>query len=182
MNKARTVPLCIVVILVATASFAGKRVCNEKNNWNEVWKRSCLDEQAQHVLEHASSMTLMSLDPTLRSPKLFARLTESLSYRHFRYWRLLGQTNVSDAATRQKIAAAVETAVRDFSGWRASCFNPRHAIRVTSGSQTYDFVICYECGSLECYSGERKLGSVCMSGSSRTLDALLTAAHIKLAK
>jgi hypothetical protein len=182
MNRARTVQLCIVLILVATASFAAKRACNEKNNWNEAWKRSCLDEQAQRVLEQASSMTLMSLDPTLRSPKFFARLKESLSYRHFRGWRLLGQTNVDDPATRKKIAAGIETAVRDFTGWRASCFNPRHAVRVTSGSQTYDFVICYECGSLECYSGERELGSVCMSGSSRTLDALLTAAHIKLAK
>jgi hypothetical protein len=182
MNRARPLKLCVLLVFAATASLLAKRVCNEKNNWNEAWKKSCLDQQAQHVLEHASSMTVMSLDPTLRSPNFFSRLTENLSYRHFRGWRLLGQTNISDAATRKRVAASVETAVRNFTGWRANCFNPRHAVRVTSGSQTYDFVICYECGSLQCYSGERDVGSVCMSGSPRSLDALLTGAHIKLAK
>jgi hypothetical protein len=184
MNRARGIRLAIPLVLVAAASVASaKRVCNEKNNWNEAWKRSCLDTQAQHVLENASSMTVMSLDPTLRSPNFFARLSESLSYRHSLGWRLLGQTTVKDAATRKRVAASIEGAVRNFNGWRATCFNPRHAVRVTNGSQTYDFIICYECGSLECYSGERQVGrSVSISGSSHMLDALLTAAHIKLAK
>jgi hypothetical protein len=183
MNRARAVRLAILALLVATASTAtARRVCNEKNNWNAAWKRSCLDDQAQRVLERASSMTVMSIEPTLLSPNFFARLSESFSYRHFLGWRLLGQTTVNDAATRKRVAASIESAVRNFNGWRATCFNPRHAVRVTSGTQTYDFVICYECGSLECYSGERELGSVCISGSSRTLNALLTAAHIKLAK
>jgi hypothetical protein len=184
MNRARSLSIGVLALLVFVVPCTlAKRACNEKNNWNEAWKRSCLDDEAQRILEHASTMTVMSLDPTLRSPNFFARLSESLCYRHFGGWRLLGQTTVEDAATRKRVAASIESAVRDFNGWRATCFNPRHAVRVTSGSQTYDFIICYECGSLECYSGERQVGrSVSISGSPRMLNALLTAAHIKLAK
>src|SRR5205809_7601186 len=106
-----------------------------------------IPSDAKRVLENTSSMTLMSLDPTLRSPNVFARVTESLSYRHFHGWRLLGQINIDDAATRKKVVASVERAVHDFNGWIAACFKPRHALHVTSGTQTYDFVICYECSS-----------------------------------
>ena len=138
--------------------------------------------EAKRILENASGMILMSLDPTLRSPNIMARATESLSYRHFRGWRLLGQTNINDPVTRRKVSVSVERSVRDFDGLIAACFNPRHALRVTSGTQTYDFIICYECHSMEIYSGDHELPGVALTGSSEPLDKVLQAAHVKQAK
>ena len=174
--------LSFLLLSVAVTPSGAQRVCNPKTHRNDVWKRACLDEDAQHALEHPSRMTVMSLDPTGHSANLFARIGESLAYRHFHHFRLLGQATVTDSATRKRVAASVESAVRDFNGLRAFCFNPRHVVRVTSGSQTYDFVICYECSSFQYFSGERELGSISISGSSRTLDAILTAAHVPIAK
>lgn len=171
--------VCLLFLALAASPLA---IAKDRANWNTAWKPTRIDPQAQHALDNPSSMTLFSIDPSFRSPNAFLRFLEDISYRHLHWWRVLGQVNISETATQKRVATSIERAVHDFNGWRALCFNPRHAVRVTSGSQTYDFVICYECSSLEVFAGDRQLGSVSMSGSSRMLDELLKAAHIKLAK
>jgi hypothetical protein len=36
-------------------------------------------------------------------------------------------------------------------GPAANCFEPHHALRVTSGSQTFELVICFSCNEVEVY-------------------------------
>ena len=38
----------------------------------------------------------------------------------------------------------------------ASCFNPRHAIRATDNTGTYDVLLCFECGRAGNLFAERK--------------------------
>jgi len=138
--------------------------------------------EAKRALENPSSMVLVSIDPVLIQPTLFNRLTERISHRHFHGWPMLGETPIADRATQKKIASAIEAGVQNFNGWMAACFNPRHGVRVTSGSVEYDFVICYECNQTYIYAGDRKLAGLGGSGSSSSLDASLRTAHIKQAK
>jgi hypothetical protein len=58
---------------------------------------------------------------------------------------ILGKVDVSDAAQRRQIVAAMKNAVRSSTESPAACFIPRHAIRTTKGSDVIDVVICFQC-------------------------------------
>jgi hypothetical protein len=46
----------------------------------------------------------------------------------------------------QGIVYAVNSAIRDASGRQgARCFLPRHVLRITSGGETVDVLLCFEC-------------------------------------
>ena len=133
-----------------------------------------LPEVAQ-ALESASSITLLSLDPNIQDARPFTK--------KFHHYRVLGQTDVTDLGSQERVATAIKNAVRDFNGLSAACFNPRHGVRiVTPQGTTYDFVICFECNSVAIYEGEERVPNVGITGSSAPLDELLRAAKIKLAE
>jgi hypothetical protein len=96
-------------------------------------------EKARKALRDAESFELLSIDPERqRSPPAG----------HFHGYKVLGKTKVEDAAGRAELVTALEkgaTEGRD----PAHCFNPRHAIRVTSGDKTSDFLICFECSQVK---------------------------------
>jgi hypothetical protein len=51
---------------------------------------------------------------------------------------------------KQAVAALKDAVSRGTSGVVSMCLNnPRHALRFASGGNTYDILICYECGQLE---------------------------------
>jgi TPR repeat protein len=68
-------------------------------------------------------------------------------------------------------------------GLESACLiNPRHALRVISGGNTYDILICYECGQLELYKNDQRLqfsGSI--GGKPETLNRLLQQRGVPLA-
>ncbi|TWT75927.1 hypothetical protein Pla123a_27120 [Posidoniimonas polymericola] len=39
------------------------------------------------------------------------------------------------------------------------CFNPRHGVRITSGDQSLDIAICFECEQIYSYRGDEQIGS-----------------------
>ncbi len=134
---------------------------------------SLLPEVAQS-LETSSKITLFSLDPDIQPARLFAK--------KFHGYRVLGQTDVTDHISRERVAATITNAIRDFNGLVAACFNPRHGVRIiTPQGTTYDFVICFECNSVAIYEGEKSLPGVSITGTSKPLDDLLRVAKIKLA-
>ena len=64
----------------------------------------------------------------------------------------------------------------------ASCFNPRHGLRITSGGHVYDFLLCYECQGIVVFRDGKEVVYRSASGSSVVLNALLTEAKVPLAK
>jgi hypothetical protein len=125
------------------------------------------------ILRNAESFELFSLDPDQRNqPKEGS----------FQSWKILGSTKL-DAATRAKVLAALEKGVSESDGTVAGCFNPRHGIRATSGGQTVELVICFECMSASTYlNGTLGKGFLLTPSPRQTFDAALKQANVPLPK
>jgi hypothetical protein len=137
-------------------------------------------EQAQqtkelsHGLEsfhHATEWTIFSLDVReIRNP---AQGDVEL----FHNWPVLGTTTVStNAALRESIVALDACS----EGLSASCFEPRHGIRVVNAGETFDLLICYHCSSAVVFSKESvvarfgfMLRDSTLRPSSNAIDAVL---------
>jgi len=128
---------------------------------------------ALRLLAKADSFELFSLDPDE-----LARVEKG----GFHGWRVLGQTTIKNKATRQRLIKALEKGVNDNDGSAAGCFNPRHGIRVKRGKTTADFVICYECLSMEVYIDGKKGGALTTRAPERVLNKVLKDRKVPLPK
>jgi hypothetical protein len=99
----------------------------------------------------------------------------------FHGYRILGQVSISTASDRQRVAEAIRLAVLSHFD-QTSCFDPRHALRVSDGHNSYDLLISYECGNLEIFAGDELVAETGMGSSPRALDSILRAANVPLAK
>jgi hypothetical protein len=101
--------------------------------------------------------------------------------RWFHDYRIIGQVLVADPVQRRRVAAVVRHAAQTYTGDTKCIFRPRHAVRLSSGSKTYDFLICFECSQMEVYSGEQFITKLSIGGSPEALNRILHAAHIRIA-
>jgi hypothetical protein len=69
----------------------------------------------------------------------------------FHGFQELGRQEITESQVRKNLADALYTAVNDYHGPAAGCFNPRHGIHLLYGGQTVDLVICFECYQVQCY-------------------------------
>jgi hypothetical protein len=99
----------------------------------------------------------------------------------FHGYRILGQVSLPTATDRQRVSEAIRLAVLSHFD-QASCFDPRHALRVSDGRNSYDLLMSYECGNLEIFVGDELVAETGIGGSSRALDSILRAANVPLAK
>lgn len=97
------------------------------------------------------------------------------------YFKILGETELDKKRTITAINA-FKTAISNWDGVIAMCFNPRHAIRIAAHNHTYDFLLCYECHQLSVYEDDKPLCGLGATGSPEVLNNLLTTAGIPLAK
>jgi len=125
------------------------------------------------ILRNAESFELFSLNPDLRSKPEDGG---------FHGWKVLGSTKL-DAATRAKVRAALEQGVSESDGTVAGCFIPRHGIRATSGGQTVELVICFECMSASTYlNGTQGKGFLLTRSPQPTFNEVLQQAKVPLPK
>jgi hypothetical protein len=126
------------------------------------------------ALEGAQTFELLSLSPEhLSEPPADA----------FHRWKVLGTTKVTDPAVRTRLISALKQGVAEnVDGMVASCFNPRHGLRITANGQTTDFVICFECLQVEMHAGGVKSSFLTMSSPQPEFDQVLKSAGIPLAK
>ena len=135
-----------------------------------------LPDKVKEALDKAESFDLYSLDP-MRGKG------DKVPEGGFQGYKVLGKTTVKDADTRKKLVAALEKGIAQNKGEAAGCFNPRHGIRVTHESNTYDLVICFECFSAEVYDGDKKDGSFLLTISPQPVfNKVLTDAKVPLPK
>ena|ERR1700734_181303 len=132
-----------------------------------------LPSEAADALHASSKVILYSLEP-------WSLATTNDNTLH--HYKILGQVTLDgkDAATAITV---FESAIskKEHLG-HATCFDPRHALRVTVNSQTYDFLLCYACGYLYVYHGDKVIAMLDAGGSPTVLNSLLTAAKIPLSK
>ena len=160
-----------------------------------------LPAEAVAALKSGTKYVLFSLEPPSASgkePQLNPKMTaEEVAKELERFaaevrlkpeeghhgYKILGSSELIEAASRASAVSAITDAVRDFHGGVALCFEPRHSLRVVSAEgTTYDFVACFECSQVAVYRGKERIGLAGMTGLQKPLDDLLTAAKVPLAK
>ena len=119
-------------------------------------------------------MTLYSIDPDSQKPR-------SPGDWLFHGYSVLGETVVADAAARQHVAQEIQQAVAASDGPPYMCFNPRHGVRVTRDSTTFDFLICFECDAIYTFVGDVRIDAIALHGSGTSMNNILRAAKIPIA-
>ena len=129
--------------------------------------RAAIPYRAARALHHADQYELLSLFPISTSGG-----TKPQFHRH----NILGQASITDPAIRKRLNAALEGGAKQGND-PYLCFNPRHGIRVTRGSDVTDFVICFECHQVEIWINQQRAGGFLTSGSPQAVfDEVLTSA------
>jgi hypothetical protein len=130
-----------------------------------------LPPAAKDVLERAEKMELFSLHPERPD----GEVKEA-----FRGWKVLGKTEVADAATRKRLAEAFVKGVSEYKEGPAKCFNPRHGVRATVGGKTAEFVICFECYQARVTAGGKDELVLVSRSPAAAFDAVLRKAGVAL--
>ena len=126
------------------------------------------------AIANDSGLIFYSIDPSERPTTIpHAAL--------FHEWPILGQTVLNRSQDRETVTDSLRRAARG--AWdMAACFNPRHGIRATDSTGTYDVLLCFECGQAAIYYPDGQTKWIPIHGSSDTLNQLLTAAHVPIAQ
>jgi hypothetical protein len=178
MKRALIIISVIAAVLVTAGWFASPRIAAARDEREVAQRRLAnrLPKEAVHALVSDPRLTLFSIDPSVGTSPPPNSPT-------FQRWLVLGQTTVTSPEQRQKIAEVIESGLGGWSGrGYVGCFNPRHAIRATDGRQTFDFLICFECGWLYYFPPDAKERHLCIRTKPGALDELLSAAGIPLSQ
>ena len=152
----------ITLLMVLVISVAGIYL------W--VRKANRLEERAR--LYNSGTLTLVSLKPDHRS----------ISPDKLHGWEVLGRVDLNDPMERRQLVLALNDGIAESDGTVAGCFNPRHAIVWTDGTDTEEFVICFECLSISVYNnGTRGDGFLTTSSPQPQFDQLLERHGVALA-
>jgi hypothetical protein len=66
--------------------------------------------------------------------------------------RVLGKTEIRERVERAHLLRDLYKGIALAGPDVPKCFNPRHGIRATSGSDTVDLVICFECFQIQTHA------------------------------
>jgi hypothetical protein len=126
------------------------------------------------ALDTPTEITLYSTNPD-------SRVFHWSFSRWFHGYRIIGKVSVLDPIQRRQVAAVVRRAAQTYIGDTKCVFSPRHAVRLSSGNKTYDFLICFQCLQMEVYSGDELVNKLSIGGSPDALNRILHAARIRIA-
>jgi hypothetical protein len=92
----------------------------------------------------------------------------------FHGYEILAQAKAESAEQRKEIGSFVGAVLHWNKLRMALCFNPRHGLRVISGKDTLDLVICFECSRVEVYDNGKLGGTFALTRqATNPLDRLL---------
>ena len=81
-------------------------------------------------------------------------------------WLILDTCPIDDDLTRNRIFRAFDDGIDDAPGGEpVDCFNPRHAISVTTDGVRMDYLICFQCSNWYSYENDKMIGG---GGTSRS--------------
>lgn len=99
----------------------------------------------------------------------------------FHGFTILGKGEITASKDKSTLMQAFARGVRENDGWVAACFNPRHGVRLIIGATTYEFVICFECCSVQCYGFNDDRGFLITSSPQPRFDEFLARLGLKKA-
>jgi hypothetical protein len=132
-----------------------------------------LSPEAASVLHAPENTILYYLNPDSK------RDTNDITLHGF---KILKQVTLEGKQAVMASEAFEEAIFQGRDGVQADCFDPRHALRVKANGQTYDFLLCYQCGALEVYRGKSLMETVVVRGSPEVLSSLLVGAKAPQSK
>ena len=127
---------------------------------------------AVRALHESRSGDLYSLEPWAHRPGRGAAL-----YR----FQILGKKRI-DGVAYKAAAEELEAAVGRWDETMAACFDPRHALHVTSRGHKFEFLLCYACHQMAVYRDGKRIGTLGIAGSAKPMNALLAAAKLPISK
>lgn len=128
------------------------------------------------IIEHADRATLYSIWPHPGHRSTPPPTSEG----EFHGFPVLGKVELREETTRSRVLQALLISVDDNFAGDSLCFEPRHALRLSRGTDEVDLVICYYCGYMIITKGKES-ERVCLSSSSKAaLNRVLREAGIKL--
>lgn len=104
--------------------------------------RKAANDRLVARLLKAESLELLWLDPRKR---------ETPPEGSFHGYEVIRRVRVERAADRAEVVASLGRNMHWYNDLKASCFSPRHGLRVTEGKDVVDLVICFECSRLDMY-------------------------------
>jgi len=130
-----------------------------------------LPDNVRAALDRADALEVYSLDPSERNAK-----------DGFHGWKVLGKTTLKDQAKRKEVLEALEKGMAESTAG-ARCFIPRHGVRAAYGGRSVDLVICFECGWVYVYDGDRDGPHLTTNGKPQpAFDKVLRDANVPLPK
>jgi len=135
--------------------------------------KKVLPHELTTALQTASKVTLFSLDPSVLI------INRNDPRPRLGNWLILGQTNLAKPQRSIAVKALID-AIKSFDGQSAMCFDPRHALRVTTPGHTYDFIICFACRQVWVWEGSQMIATAGITGPKKPFDDILTAAKVPL--
>ena len=147
---------------------------------NQLTPTNRIPDAVQKALDKSETFVLYSLEPGtgIRRPEKADPKKE-----YFHGYEVLGAAEVKAAEDRKRVAEAIRQGAEDNSGTVAGCFIPRHGLRLKSGDETIDLVICFQCLSVQVYVNDKSEKGFLTTGEPQpALDAVLKAAGVKLPK
>lgn len=124
--------------------------------------------------EPADATELLSLDPDPQQ----ADGSPGSDGEAFHGYRVLGRVALG-APESERAVAALSRAERESDGRAVKCFNPRHGLSVTRGSERVDYVICFECLQMKEHRGSAERVVLIARTAEDDLDALLAKHGVK---
>lgn len=129
--------------------------------------------EVREVLKTNQKFELLSLDPGK---------TKKETGKDFFGYYVLGKTRITDTKQKNEILNSISNGIAQGQGM-ARCFDPRHGVRVESGTNVVDFLICFECGHLYIFSNKHTNWLRATTSSPQTLlNETLKKAKVQLPK
>lgn len=145
-----------------------------------------LPADAAAALVSGTKFVLYSLSPGLLDADPFAPPQSNVGKKalpereRLHLFEILGQTELKNGEDRKAAVALLHESIRKWDGAVAACFHPRHALRVTHQGVVFDFVICFECRTIQLYRDSEQYRHVNIMGKPDKLDQILKKAGVPL--
>lgn len=135
-----------------------------------------IPEKIWDCLYQPKEMVLFSLDPDQPNEEILKSKENAL----FHEYLILGSTKILSKEDQNIVADEIKYAVYGLGRGVFLCFEPRHGVRITDGKNTYDYLICFECGSMHVFYSENSYYDIMIGGNKDVLDKILINAKVPL--
>ena len=133
---------------------------------------NALPPGAAKALHEATQVEIYSLEPWFDDDTKEAK---------WHGYVVLGHATLAADKAKQAVAQ-VDAAIAAAAKKEVACVEPRQALSVQSEGHTYDFLLSYDCHSLEVYGDDKKLVTLAAAGSPAAMNKLLVQAKLPLSQ